>query len=162
MDTKQETLDMLPNLYGKSQITLKSPKTELLPFRAWPSKREYTLNIFENLSDENDDGSTSKIVKVQQNSSNEHENYEISRELLENCVGVEYGEWGTKGLVLIDGPAVDGQSFNHEDVGTGRISKSHAGNCHKHAICYTFGKHAFGVLAKVKLIMKRYLDNTGH
>ena len=85
VDTKQETLDMLPNLYGKSQITLKSPKTELLPFRAWPSKREYTLNIFENLSEENDDGSTSKIVKVQENSSNEHENYEISRELLENC-----------------------------------------------------------------------------
>ena len=69
-------------------------------------------------------------------------------ELLKNCVGAEYGEWGTKGLVLIDGPAVDGQSFNHEDVGTGRISKSHAGNCHKHAICYSFGKHAFGFLAK--------------
>ena len=69
-------------------------------------------------------------------------------ELYENCVGVEYGEWNNKGLVLIDGPAVDGQSFNHEDVGTGRISKSKGDTCHKGAICFSFGKHEFAFWEK--------------
>ena len=93
VNTKKEALAGLPNLFGRSKINLKTPKTELLPFRAWPSKREYTLNVDTIITAE----STSKVARVkekteaeiliedEQDDDNEMSNDNLSRDLLENC-----------------------------------------------------------------------------
>ena len=41
----QKCLDLIPNCFGKANITVESPPLDLLPFRSWPKKSSYTINI---------------------------------------------------------------------------------------------------------------------
>ena len=42
---RDKALAMMPNLFGKTEATLETPKTELLPFRVWPKKSSYKVTI---------------------------------------------------------------------------------------------------------------------
>ena len=43
--SRDKALAMMPNLFGKTEATLETPKTELLPFRVWPKKSSYKVTI---------------------------------------------------------------------------------------------------------------------
>ena len=38
-------LDMVPNCYGRSKLSLEAPPLDLLPYRSWPAKTHYTLVV---------------------------------------------------------------------------------------------------------------------
>jgi len=40
-----KALNMFPNIYQESEVTLKTPSTDLLPFRVWPKHKTYKLKI---------------------------------------------------------------------------------------------------------------------
>ena len=40
-----KALNMIPNLYKKTEVTLETPKTELLPYRVWPKKQSYKVRV---------------------------------------------------------------------------------------------------------------------
>ena len=42
---RAKALEMIPNLFQKTEVTLKTPETELLPYRAWPRKKRYKVNV---------------------------------------------------------------------------------------------------------------------
>jgi hypothetical protein len=42
---RTKALNMIPCCFGKSSVTLKIPKTDLLPYRAWPKEKSYTFKV---------------------------------------------------------------------------------------------------------------------
>ena len=42
---RAKALNMIPNLYKKTEVTLETPKTELLPYRVWPKKQSYKVRV---------------------------------------------------------------------------------------------------------------------
>ncbi len=43
-----KAVSLMPNCYCQSKVTLKSPPTDLLPFRAWPKEKSYMYEIKHN------------------------------------------------------------------------------------------------------------------
>ena len=50
---RDKALAMMPNLFGKTEAALETPKTELLPFRVWPKKSSYKITISRPKQNEN-------------------------------------------------------------------------------------------------------------
>ena len=79
-------ISLISDFFGKQKMTIKTPSTELLPFRAWPSKKEYNLYIEIQQNEE----STSNVVIMQQPKPDQNNSLNISDDLIspdlyENC-----------------------------------------------------------------------------
>ena len=63
-------------------------------------------------------------------------------ELQNNCVGIEWGEWNPKGLILIDTVKSNGsgtQILHHVEQQGGKGTISSSGHpCHEKATCYAY------------------------
>ena len=58
-------------------------------------------------------------------------------ESTENCVGVEYGEWPSKGLILVDSNGSGKHTLVYDDIGSGPIESSNP-SFNAMAACYAY------------------------
>ena len=54
-----------------------------------------------------------------------------------NCVGLEWGEWNPKGVVIVDANGTGAEELVHVSTGTGPIASSSLG-FHASASCYAY------------------------